>query len=645
MVSQSVGFNVGRIYNLVLFMGLFSMSASSVGAIPIQTSVGDGGGTKYPINIACECIFTLYVDGVYIGEGNKENYDPIGWPFGRSEWNDTKKYYPIIYENGPKIVAFNGMGGQYPVFPNGFIMDINDGKDYTKYKEWRCKDFSKTIEKSPPANWFAYDYDDSGWDISTSYGANYQNNSYQIFESPRQYISLNAEWLWTKDNSDANIYCRKKNIATSALTSMPMVSSTSLPMVTSAPMVTSLPVVTSAPVVTSSSVVTSAPMVTSLSVVTSAPMVTSLLASTSTVGRPPVSTTIHSPVRTHPPASTLTVERTHPPASTLTVERTHPPASTTIHSPVRTHPPASTSTVGHSHTPVSTTIHSPVRTHPPSSTSTVVRPHTPVSTTIHSPVRTHRPALTSTVERPPVSTTIHSPVRTHLPASTSTVERTHLPASTSTVVHPPVSTTIHSPVRTHRPASTSTMERTHPPASTSTVERTHLPTSTSTVVRPHTPVSTTIHAHPSINIKIVINNIKYSKGISDKQVAHLLENVKFYNQNQYYNQQRENNNLYRTVLTTRIDLIRHYEILIRHLERLERYSHEEDTDNKLPRHSSNDSTSKYNIIQSMIKLNSRIKQIENSIHFIKGNHKYLLQHILNNLKQQYKKDTMKIFNI
>jgi hypothetical protein len=228
--------------------------------------------------------------------------------------------------------------------------------------------------------------------------------------------------------------------------------------------------------------------------------------------------------------------------------------------------------------------------------------------------RTHLPVSTSTVVHPPVSTTIHSPVRTHRPASTSTVERTHLPASTSTVVHLPVSTTIHTPVRTHPPASTSTVERTHPP----------------------------------INIKIIINNIKYSKGISDKQVAHLLENVKFYNQNQYYNQQRENDNLYRTVLTTRIDLIRHYEILIRHLERLERlerYSSEEDTDNKLPRHSSNDSTSRYNIIRSMIKLNSRIKQIENSIHFIKGNHKYLLQHILNNLKQQYKKDTMKIFNI
>jgi hypothetical protein len=47
----------------------------------------------------------------------------------------------------------------------------------------------------------------------------------------------------------------------------------------------------------------------------------------------------------------------------------------------------------------------------------------------------------------------------------------------------------------------------------------------------------------------------------------------------------------------------------------------------------------------MIKLNSRIKQIEDSIQFIKGNHKYLLLRLLRLLKQQYKKDTMQIFNI
>jgi hypothetical protein len=169
---------------------------------------------------------------------------------------------------------------------------------------------------------------------------------------------------------------------------------------------------------------------------------------------------------------------------------------------------------------------------------------------------------------------------------------------------------------------------------------------------PVSPTSSPSSPSPPINIKIVINNIKYSQGISDKQLAHLLENIKFYNhpqyQSKYRNDHLDNNNLYRTVLNARLDLIRHYEVLLRHFERLERLEHEssdEDTDYKIPRHSSDDSTSKSNIIQSMIKLNSRIKHIEDSIHFIKGNHKYLLLHILKNLKQQYKEDTMKIFNI
>ena len=205
MVIQNIGFNVGGggICSLVLFVGLF---ATSVTAIPVQMSVV--GTVKYPIHVACECMFTLYVDGKYVAEGNKANYVPYGLI---TEWNDTKKYYPVIYENDPKIVAFHGVGGQYPAFQNGFIMDMNHGKDYTKYNEWKCKDFSKTANKVAPENWFAHDYDDSGWATAASFGANYQNNSFQIFENPRDSISLNAEWLWTKDNTVSNVYCRKKN--------------------------------------------------------------------------------------------------------------------------------------------------------------------------------------------------------------------------------------------------------------------------------------------------------------------------------------------------------------------------------------------------------------------------------------------------
>ena len=773
MVIQSVRSNVGGICNLVLFMGLFAISVSPVGAIPINTS-GGGASIKYPINIACECIFTLYVDGVYVGEGNKENYDPVNWPFGISEWNNTKKYYPVIYENEPKIVAFNGIGGQYTVFPNGFIMDMNDGKDYTKYKEWKCKDFSKTTEKTPPANWFTYDYDDSGWDISTSYGANYQNNSFQIFESPRDFISLNAEWLWTKDNADANIYCRKKNMDTVVLTSAPMVTTTIVPppVTTIATMVTSAPVVTSVPVVKT----TVAPLVTSVPVVktTVAPLVTSVPVVKTTVAHTPVSTTIHPPVTTtvtHLPVTTtvtplltsVPVIKTtivHPPVTTIiahppvTTTITHPPVttsapvSTTIHHPVRTHPPTTTTvaplvtsvpvvkttvthppvttTVTHppvtTSAPVSTTIHHHVRTHPPTTTTvahlpvtttvahlpvtttvtplltsvpviktTIVPPpvttiiaHPPTTTTI-TPLVTSVPVVKTTVAHTPVSTTIHPPVTTtvtHLPVTTTvTPLLTSVPVIKTTIVHPPVttiiahppvtttithppvttsapvSTTIHHPVRTHPPVTTTI---THPPVTTAV---TSVPVIKTTVAHPLVTTTITplvvppsvpppIHPSPPINIKIVINNIKYSQGVSDKQLAHLLENIKFYNhpqyQSKYRNDHLDNNNLYRTVLNARLDLIRHYEVLLRHFERIERLKHEsrdEDTDYKIPRHSSDDSTSKSNIIQSMIKLNSRIKHIEDSIHFIKGNHKYLLLHILKTLKQQYKKDTMKIFNI
>ena len=330
MVIQNVGFNVGGICSLVLFVGLF---ATSVSAIPVQMSdVGTVGSVKYPIHVACECMFTLYVDGKYVAEGNKENYVPYGLI---TEWNDTKKYYPVIYENEPKIVAFHGVGGQYPAFLNGFIMEMNEGKSYTKHGEWRCNDFSKTANKVAPENWFADDYDDSSWEMAASYGANYQNNSFQIFENPRDSINLNAEWLWTKDNTVANVYCRKKNGNIGTIPVSKTIHTT--PVQTSAPHI----VQTSAP----HRVQTSAPP----PVQTSAPTT--------------VSQTIHAtPVQTSAP----------------------PPVSKTIHTtPVQTSapPPVQTSAP----TTVSQTIHTtPVQTSAPPPVSQTSVPH-PVPTIVISP--------------------------------------------------------------------------------------------------------------------------------------------------------------------------------------------------------------------------------------------------------------------
>ena len=160
---------------------------------------------------------------------------------------------------------------------------------------------------------------------------------------------------------------------------------------------------------------------------------------------------------------------------------------------------------------------------------------------------------------------------------------------------------------------------------------------------------------PSIRINIIINNIKYSRGISDKQLSKLLDNVKYYN-SENHRSEYDTRNLYRTVINARLALMRHYETLLRHIEQAHNTNDKPDSDpdsdpdynsdpDTIPRRHSLEKNDKSAIIQSMIKLNSHIKHIEDSVHFIKGNHKYLLLRILRNLKKQYKKDTMEIFNI
>ena len=194
--------------NTLMFMGLFN-ACRDIYAIPVNLFTPSSGGTiQYPIYIACECDYSLYVDGKNIQPDNTkvETFDYL-----ETGWNATKKFYPAIYDESPKIIAFNGISGQYAGLLNGFIMDMNNGEDYTRYEDWKCADFSTTASKVPPIDWFTYDYDDSEWRMATSFGKNYQNNSFQIFETERREINLQAEWIWTSDNTVTNVYCRKKN--------------------------------------------------------------------------------------------------------------------------------------------------------------------------------------------------------------------------------------------------------------------------------------------------------------------------------------------------------------------------------------------------------------------------------------------------
>jgi hypothetical protein len=196
----------------VLYIGLlmlihpFGQPSNIVASIPVELiNKGNVNTIKYPIHVACECEdYKIYVDGILTQQASVVKDET----YLETEWNATKIFIPQINNETPKIIAFHAKGGQFSGFMNGFVMDMNNGADYTKYQEWKCMDFSA----SPvPANWYMYDYDDSLWEMSKSYGMNYQNNSYQIFEHERFSIHLNAEWLWTQNNANTNVFCRRKD--------------------------------------------------------------------------------------------------------------------------------------------------------------------------------------------------------------------------------------------------------------------------------------------------------------------------------------------------------------------------------------------------------------------------------------------------
>ena len=191
------------------FNPLHSHGPTMAMSLPIEFIDKENTNTiKYPIHVACECDYEIYVDGKFVDQANKE-VNVIEYVFeGHPGWNATKFFNPVITTKSPNIIAFHGTGGEFSGFINGFVMDMNNGEDYTKYQEWKCKEFKVS---AVPLNWYSYDYDDSLWEMAKSFGMNYQNNSFQIFERERANIHLNAEWLWTQDNSKTNVFCRKKD--------------------------------------------------------------------------------------------------------------------------------------------------------------------------------------------------------------------------------------------------------------------------------------------------------------------------------------------------------------------------------------------------------------------------------------------------
>jgi hypothetical protein len=217
-----------------------------------------------------------------------------------------------------------------------------------------------------------------------------------------------------------------------------------------------------------------------------------------------------------------------------------------------------------------------------------------------------------------VQTSAPPPVQTSAPSSVSQTSAPHI-----------VQTSAPPPVQTSAPSSVSQTSA-PPPVQTSA------PSSVSqTIHAPPPPPVPTIVISP--HIQIVIQNIKYSQRRSNAHLDNLFRRIKLYN---------DEYKLYKQLTIARLHLRRHYNALYYDIKHVLEKHDTDDTDDTHDK-SYNKKTVKNipHIIRSMHTLNASIKKIEQSIQFIKGNHKYILLRILNKLKIQYQEDTQKLFEI
>jgi hypothetical protein len=638
--------------NSLLFLGLLC-SIIPIYSIPVE--VIPSQGKIYPIHVACECDYNLYVDG------KKINPSGIVTSWDRTDEgvNVTNIFNPVLFEPSPKIIAFNNIDNEYPGFMNGFVMDMNNGKDYTKHTDWKCKYFNSIV----PSNWMNYDYDDSDWEIAVSYGMNYQNNSYQIFEHERDGIHLNAEWLWTSVNSNPNIYCRKKRVDIEPY------------------YVETKPVTTSAP---SQTINDGMDKTTLTSIHTTPPHTQEVLhvSHTSPTSAPVAE---HKPVVS--PTSTTVAEHNPVVSSTSALVAEHKPVVSSTSAPVAEHKPvvSSTPTPVEEHKPVVTSTETPVEEHKPvvTSTETPVAEHKPVISSTATPVATHKPVISLTptplAEHKPVVSPTPTPVAEHKPvvSPTSTPVAEHKPVVTSTATpvaeHKPVVSLTSAPIAEHKPvvSLTPTPVAEHKPVVSLTsapiaeyksvvsltptpvaehkpvVSLTSAPVAehkpvvspTPTPVAEHKPVISLSPSNSKNNIIIyqrityVIQKFKYTQKHSYSHMENLIRDLKYINQN---------HDLYKNLIYTRNHLHRHYNTMFKELYRLRKkydsnnydnfpFNDDDDDDNKIPP-----------FIQSMKILEKYIEEIEKSIQFIKGKYKYMLMNTLLKLKLQYREDTIKL---
>ena len=73
---------------------------------------------------------------------------------------------------------------------------------------WKCIASDLQNGAPPPPQWMQPTFDDSAWQVATSYGRNGDESNYWFthMERPADEIGPGAQWIWTSDGTDASSY-------------------------------------------------------------------------------------------------------------------------------------------------------------------------------------------------------------------------------------------------------------------------------------------------------------------------------------------------------------------------------------------------------------------------------------------------------
>lgn len=171
---------------------------------------GKGGGTPGVVkptmadtiraNVYADNWFMLYINGRLVA------MDPIDFIPHNVVSVDLLPEYPMTIAVMAKDNADPRTGMEYGnhIGDGGFILKFGDGT--VTNATWKAKSFFRgplnhdtvnpKVEHTPiPANWFAVDFDDSGWERATEYTEERVNPKEPFYKSDFQ----GAKFIWTGD--------------------------------------------------------------------------------------------------------------------------------------------------------------------------------------------------------------------------------------------------------------------------------------------------------------------------------------------------------------------------------------------------------------------------------------------------------------